>query len=250
MKKNTKDTPFYLAVFIIYFFIALIFGNTFKNAPRLADIVNALNNNPAVIVDAGHGGEDGGAIAIDGETLEKDLNLSIAIKLNDMLKKNNISTFMTRSKDESIYKKDTHKKTLRKKKTEDLRNRVNIANSNNKNILISIHQNKFTDESLTGMQIFYSGNNEHSVTLANFIKDELEKNISPPNFRENKKANKEIYLLRNTKVPAIIIECGFISNKEELKKLISEDYQNEISQCIFVGIKNFLDKTNSGQKNC
>lgn len=245
MKKNTKDTLFYSAVFIIYFFIALIFGNIFKNASRLADIVNALNNNPAVIVDAGHGGEDGGAIAIDGETLEKDLNLSIAIKLSDMLKKNNISTFMIRSKDESIYKKDDHKKTLRKKKIEDLKNRVTIANSNNKNILISIHQNKFTDESLTGMQIFYSGNNEHSVTLANFIKDELEKNISQANFRENKKANKEIYLLRNTKVPAIIIECGFISNKEELKKLTSEDYQNKIAQCIFAGIKNFLDKTNS-----
>ena len=102
---------------------------------------------------------------------------------------------MIRDTDKSIYKKDSNKKTLRRKKVEDLRNRVNIANSNDKNILISIHQNKFPDESLKGIQIFYSENNEQSIKLANFIKEDLEKNLNQTKFRENKKSGKEVYLL-------------------------------------------------------
>ena len=240
MNKKNKDTLFYLTIFIIYFVITLIMGNIFNNTSKKVGAV-ANFNTPAIIIDAGHGGEDGGAIAIDGKTLEKDINLSIAKKLNNILKSNNINTFMIRDTDESIYKKDSNKKTLRRKKVEDLRNRVNIANSNDKNILISIHQNKFPDESLKGIQIFYSENNEHSIKLANFIKEDLEKNLSQTKFRENKKSGKEVYLLNKVRIPAVIIECGFISNKEELNNLITEDYQNKLAQYIFSGLKNFLD---------
>ena len=148
---------------------------------------------------------------------------------------------MIRDTDKSIYKKDSNKKTLRRKKVEDLRNRVNIANSNDKNILISIHQNKFPDESLKGIQIFYSENNEQSIKLANFIKEDLEKNLNQTKFRENKKSGKEVYLLNKVRIPAVIIEWGFISNKEELNNLITEDYQNKLAQYIFSGLKNFLD---------
>lgn len=240
MNKKNKDTLFYLTIFIIYFVITLIMGNIFNNTSKKVGAV-ANFNTPAIIIDAGHGGEDGGAIAIDGKTLEKDINLSIAKKLNNILKSNNINTFMIRDTDESIYKKDSNKKTLRRKKVEDLRNRVNIANSNDKNILISIHQNKFPDESLKGIQIFYSENNEQSIKLANFIKEDLEKNLNQTKFRENKKSGKEVYLLNKVRIPAVIIECGFISNKEELNNLITEDYQNKLAQCIFSGLKNFLD---------
>lgn len=240
MNNKTKDTLFYLTIFIIYFVIALIIGNIFNNKSKKVVAIPEFNT-PAIIIDAGHGGEDGGAIAIDGKTLEKDINLSIAKKLNNIIKSNNINTFMIRDTDESIYKKDSNKKTLRRKKVEDLRNRVNIANSNDKNILISIHQNKFPDESLKGIQIFYSGNNEHSIRLANFLKEELEKNLNKTYFRETKKSGKEVYLLNKVKVPAVIIECGFISNKEELNNLISEGYQSNLAQYIFLGLKKFLD---------
>ena len=240
MDKKNKDTLFYLTIFIIYFVIALITGNIFNNKSKRVGAIPNFNT-PAIIIDAGHGGEDGGAIAIDGKTLEKDINLSIAKKLNNILKSNNINTFMIRDTDESIYKKDSNKKTLRRKKVEDLRNRVNIANSNDKNILISIHQNKFPDESLKGIQIFYSENNEQSIKLANFIKEDLEKNLNQTKFRENKKSGKEVYLLNKVRIPAVIIECGFISNKEELNNLITEDYQNKLAQYIFSGLKNFLD---------
>ena len=240
MNNKTKDTLFYLTIFIIYFVIALIIGNIFNNKSKKVVAIPEFNT-PAIIIDAGHGGEDGGAIAIDGKTLEKDINLSIAKKLNNIIKSNNINTFMIRDTDESIYKKDSNKKTLRRKKVEDLRNRVNIANSNDKNILISIHQNKFPDESLKGIQIFYSGNNENSIKLANFLKEELEKNLNKTKFRENKKSGKEVYLLNKVKVPAVIIECGFISNKEELNNLISEGYQSNLAQYIFLGLKKFLD---------
>ena len=240
MNNKTKGTLFYLTIFIIYFVIALIIGNIFNNKSKKVVAIPEFNT-PAIIIDAGHGGEDGGAIAIDGKTLEKDINLSIAKKLNNIIKSNNINTFMIRDTDESIYKKDSNKKTLRRKKVEDLRNRVNIANSNDKNILISIHQNKFPDESLKGIQIFYSGNNEHSIKLANFLKEELEKNLNKTDFRETKKSGKEVYLLNKVKVPAVIIECGFISNKEELNNLISEGYQSNLAQYIFLGLKKFLD---------
>ena len=240
MDKKNKDTLFYLTIFIIYFAVALIMGNIFDNTSKKVGAIPNFNT-PAIIIDAGHGGEDGGAIAIDGKTLEKDINLSIAKKLNNILKSNNINTFMIRDTDESIYKKDSNKKTLRRKKVEDLRNRVNIANSNDKNILISIHQNKFPDESLKGIQIFYSENNEQSIKLANFIKEDLEKNLNQTKFRENKKSGKEVYLLNKVRIPAVIIECGFISNKEELNNLITEDYQNKLAQYIFSGLKNFLD---------
>ena len=240
MDKKNKDTLFYLTIFIIYFVIALITGNIFNNKSKRVGAIPNFNT-PAIIIDAGHGGEDGGAIAIDGKTLEKDINLSIAKKLNNILKSNNINTFMIRDTDKSIYKKDSNKKTLRRKKVEDLRNRVNIANSNDKNILISIHQNKFPDESLKGIQIFYSENNEQSIKLANFIKEDLEKNLNQTKFRENKKSGKEVYLLNKVRIPAVIIECGFISNKEELNNLITEDYQNKLAQYIFSGLKNFLD---------
>ena len=240
MNNKTKDTLFYLTIFIIYFLIALIIGNIFNNKEKKVVAIPEFNT-PAIIIDAGHGGEDGGAIAIDGKTLEKDINLSIAKKLNNIIKSNNINTFMIRDTDESIYKKDSNKKTLRRKKVEDLMNRFNISNSNDKNILICIHHNKFPDESLKGIQIFYSGNNENSIKLANFLKEELEKNLNTTYFRETKKSGKEVYLLNKVKVPAVIIECGFISNKEELNNLISEGYQSNLAQYIFLGLKKFLD---------
>lgn len=244
MNKNTKNNLFYLIVFIIYFLIALILGNIFVNVPK--QVMNIPNfNTPAVIIDAGHGGEDGGAIGIDGITLEKDINLSIAKKLNDALRNMSISTFMVREEDRAIYKSTNIRKTLRQKKVEDLQNRVALANSNNGNILVSIHQNKFTDESLTGTQIFYSGNNKNSATLANFVKEEFTGAINEQNCRENKKSSKKIYLLKKATVPAIIVECGFMSNKEELRKLTSEDYQNTIAESISKGIKKFLNRNNN-----
>ncbi len=194
-----------------------------------------------IVIDAGHGGEDGGAVGVN-DILEKDINLKIAKKLNDIFIKSGFSAVMTRTEDKAIYKQEPGKnKTLRQKKVDDLKSRANIANSSDKNILISIHQNKFTDPQYSGTQIFYSSNNKDSELLANFVKESVIKTLQPDNKRENKKAGKDIYLLRNADIPAIIVECGFISNEEESKKLLTDEYQNSIANCIFDGVKKFLE---------
>ena len=246
--KNLESNLFYLFVIILCFFTALFLGNFFSNISKRASAV-AHFGNKIIVIDAGHGGEDGGAVAHDG-TLEKDINLKIAKKLNSLFLESGFNTTMVRTEDKAIYKDTGEKKTLRQKKVEDLKNRLHIANSNENNIFVSIHQNKFSDPNYSGTQIFYSGNKKESEFLARCIKDILKKNLQPDNKRENKKAGREIFLLNKINVPAVIVECGFLSNFEECEKLNKEEYQKEIAQCIFEGIKNFLaEKIESKEQN-
>lgn len=197
------------------------------------------NNQKTIIIDAGHGGEDGGAVGSDG-IIEKNINLAIALKLESMLEASGRKVIMTREKDTAIY--DDSAKTLKEKKKSDLRNRMGIMNKNKENdsIFVSIHQNKFPDEKYFGTQIFYSVNDEKSLELANKIKDSVTGLLQPENKREIKPANNKIFLLHNAKIPAVIVECGFISNPDEAKKLTNEKYQNEMAFSIFCGITNYL----------
>jgi len=189
-----------------------------------------------IIIDAGHGGEDGGAVAKDG-TLEKDINLDIALKLNEILSSSGYCTLMTREKDVSIYDRDQNK-NLRQKKVSDMQNRLDLINSSPSNILISIHQNKFPNKKYSGTQVFFSKNNKSSEILAKSVQSSIKSLIQPQNDREIKPANKNIFILHNSKVPAIIVECGFISNEEELKNLINPEYQSKIASAIYNGILN------------
>ena len=161
-----------------------------------------------VVIDAGHGGEDSGAVA--NSVLEKDINLEIALKLRDMLKASGIEVKMIRESDVSIY--DTASGTIRERKVSDLKNRVKIVNNNKKNILVSIHQNKFEQSKYSGAQMFYSANNDKSQILAENIRKSITGLIQPENKRELKKGGSDIYLLNKATVPAVIVECGFISN--------------------------------------
>ncbi|MDQ5983641.1 MAG: Germination-specific N-acetylmuramoyl-L-alanine amidase [Eubacteriales bacterium SKADARSKE-1] len=188
-----------------------------------------------IVIDAGHGGEDSGAVADNG-TLEKDINLDIAQRLNNMLVASGFNTIMTREHDVSIHERDS--KTLREKKASDMKNRLNIINSNPNNILISIHQNKFTEKQYCGTQIFYSKNHPASKELAESIKLSFSELIQPENKRETKPADKNIYILHNSKIPAVIVECGFISNDSELEKLTNEEYRKKLAFSIYCGILN------------
>lgn len=190
-----------------------------------------------VIIDAGHGGDDGGAIGIDG-TVEKDINLDIALKLEKLLKFYGFDVIMTRTED--VMTCDDGLDSLRKRKVSDIHNRFDILEKNPDAVFISIHQNKFEDNSQHGTQVFYSGNNDESKLLAESIQNSIVSVLQPDNSRVVKKSGSGIYLLYHAKLPAVLVECGFISNPAEVKKLNDENYRMKIAILIADGLIKYL----------
>lgn len=197
------------------------------------------HRNVTVVIDAGHGGEDSGAVA--NGILEKDINLSIAMMLRDMLTAGGYQVVMTRDTDTSIY--DPSASTTREKKNSDLHNRVNIINSNPNNILVSIHQNKFEQAQYSGTQMFYSKNHPDSILLAEELRKSVTGFLQPDNKRELKQAEDTIFILKKAEIPAVIVECGFLSNAEEAKKLSDEAYRQQMAFSIYCGIIGYLNRT-------
>ncbi len=238
MKKFSNNALFYtFLVFGLFIFSGVIFaayGEIAKNVFSDQKI-----DKFTVIIDAGHGGEDGGAVGVDG-IYEKDINLSISKKLKNFLETSGYKVIMTREEDKAIYSGEAN--TLREKKRSDLKNRLDIIekNSNKHTIFISIHQNKFPESQYFGSQIFYSKNNPLSQNLANYVKKAIVSLIQPENNREIKPSDKTIFLLHSAKIPAIIVECGFLSNREEAYRLSDEGYQGQIAFCIFCAVVNYF----------
>lgn len=190
-----------------------------------------------VIVDAGHGGDDGGAIGIDG-TVEKDINLDIALKLDKILKFYGFNVIMTRTQD--VMTCDDGLDSLRKRKISDIHNRFELMQKNPDAIFISVHQNKFEDSSQHGTQVFYSGNDERSKELAEAIQASVTLTLQRKNDRVVKKSGSGIYLLYHAKIPAVLVECGFISNSDEVKKLKDESYRMKLAILIADGLLKYL----------
>lgn len=190
-----------------------------------------------VIVDAGHGGDDGGAIGIDG-TVEKDINLDIALKLEKILKFYGFNVIMTRTQD--VMTCDDGLDSLRKRKISDIHNRFELMRKNPDSIFISVHQNKFEDSSQHGTQVFYSGNDERSKELAEAIQTSVTLTLQRKNDRVVKKSGSGIYLLYHAKIPAVLVECGFISNSDEVKKLKDESYRMKLAILIADGLLKYL----------
>ncbi|MPN35024.1 Germination-specific N-acetylmuramoyl-L-alanine amidase [bioreactor metagenome] len=188
------------------------------------------NASAVILIDPGHGGEDGGASA-DG-TLEKDVNLKISLTLADMLRLCGYKIKLTRDGDYSIY--DAGLNTIREQKNSDLKNRLKLYNDCR--LAIGIHQNHFTQSQYYGTQIFYGINNSESMPLAKSIRESVLGMLQPENKRELKKATKDIYLLYNTNSPAIFVECGFLSNPGELAKLRDTGYQQKMAYAITCGV--------------
>ncbi|MGN0569067.1 MAG: N-acetylmuramoyl-L-alanine amidase [Candidatus Fimenecus sp.] len=227
-----KSISILLAAFIISFSIV-----AFQQV-RLTSADNyKVENSPVIIIDAGHGGEDGGAVGIDG-TAEKDLNLSISLKLNEILSAMGYQTRMVRTTDTSIHNSDAN--TVRERKVSDIHNRAAIMNEYENCIYVSIHQNKYSGSSIWGAQTFYSPNNEESKELAQLIQASIANNIQPDNKRVIKQSGTNIYVLYNATKPAVMVECGFVSNANELEQLKNEEYQNEMAFAISNGIINYL----------
>lgn len=194
-----------------------------------------------VIIDAGHGGADGGAQSETG-ILEKDINLSIANKLGYILSALGYKVIYTREDDEIPYGSNCI--TIRQKKVWDIQNRMKIMNEHPNSIFISIHQNFFSQEKYKGAQVFYSPNHAESRLIAECIQNTIVSNLQRDNYRQISQSVKDIYLLQNASVPAVMVECGFLSNNEEARLLADDAYQSEIALSVAEGIIRYLnDKT-------
>lgn len=190
-----------------------------------------------VIIDAGHGGEDGGAVGVNG-VLEKDINLRIALELEKYLLQNQFEVIMIRDSDISVG--DQSLGTISERKRSDTKARLHRVEETGECILISIHQNHFSQSKYSGAQVFYSANNPASAVLAEAIRINIVQSLQPENKRENKQADKNIYLLHKCQVPAVLVECGFLSNPAETERLCTEGYQKDMAAAIYNGLIDYL----------
>lgn len=189
-----------------------------------------------VVIDAGHGGVDGGATSCTGK-LESMYNLEIALRLNDLLHLLGVHTQMVRTTDISVY---TQGETIAAKKVSDLRNRVNLVNSTENALLLSIHQNTFPESRYHGAQVFYAPNGDGNV-LAENLQSAFRQTINPDSNRQSKKGS-GIYLMEHINKTGVLIECGFLSNAEEEAKLHDKTYQQKLVCVIGSTVCNFLDR--------
>lgn len=231
-----------LGIFLLVLFGMVLCGIFLYTAEQSADSMVLSNfadkRGMTVIIDAGHGGADGGTVATDG-TPEKEFNLQIAQKLNTQLKALGIKTVMTRESDISIH--DPNKVGLRAQKVSDIHNRMKMMENTENAVFVSIHQNHFPNDGLWGTQVFYSPNTTESAALADCIQNTVVSMLQPDNKRVIKKSGTSIYLLYYAKKTAVLVECGFLSNPKETKKLNDEKYQNQMAFAIACGIMNYLN---------
>lgn len=188
---------------------------------------------PTIVVDPGHGGIDPGKVGING-SYEKDINLAIGLYLKEALEKKKCQVIMTRESDTGLYKE-----TDSNKKIADLRQRVEIMNQDNVDLIVSIHQNSFSGESSRGAQVFYQSSSASGEAFAKLLQAQLISCLDTKNHRQAK-GNADYYLLKNTKKTAVIVECGFLSNSEEAGKLCNQTYQRQVAWAIAQGTLQYL----------
>ena len=222
--------------------IAFLFG-CFNMPPKTKPTVGELASPKytTVIIDAGHGGEDGGTSSASG-LVEKDVNLDISNMLRDMLKANGINVIMTRENDKLLY--DRNVDYHGRKKKLDLAARLSVANSTPNTIFVSIHMNSFTDPKYSGMQVWYSPNNKDSYTLAEVIRAQNNAMLQSNNKRQTTRATSAINILYNAKCPAVLVECGFLSNPNEARLFESDEYRQRVAFVICCAISDFLNNAN------
>ncbi len=189
-----------------------------------------------VVIDSGHGGNDPGKIAADG-TLEKNINLAIALKLQKYLEAADVNVIMTRTTDEGLYDP-----AAPNKKVQDMKNRITLMEESGADLIVSIHQNSYSDSAIHGAQVFYYTTSASSKALAETLQNILITDLDPQNHRQAK-ANDSYYLLKKTTHPIVIVECGFLSNPEEAARLKSEGYQDELAWVLHLGILQHLNQS-------
>lgn len=229
---------FHAAIALLTFCIvvsALLFAKG-KIDEAISVSTSALNDRPVLIIDAGHGGMDGGCSTADGKT-EKGINLNILLSVRDMARLYGYNVEATRIKDMSIHDKGVT--GIRNQKVSDMENRLELFNKYPNAVCVSIHQNTFSDTKYSGAQMFYSDKNPESERLASIMQSRFVSNLQPENQREIKLCGSELYLCYYCDNPAVMIECGFLSNPEEAAKLTDKAYQHKVAFTIFSGISEY-----------
>lgn len=218
-------------------FYYLIYGAMQYN---LAAVASSLNNQPVtVVIDAGHGGEDGGTVSVSGIP-ESKINLAIALRLEQILALCGVSTSMIRSEDVSVSNGGS---TVSERKVSDLKRRVELVNTTPNALLVSIHQNHFSEPKYDGAQVFYSPMSE-SKSLAQRTQQLLRSGLDPCNRREIKAAD-SVYLMEQIRCPGILVECGFLSNPEEAALLNTENYQTKLACVLGCALTQYLEEGNN-----
>ena len=217
-----------------FFLFCLIFATLFTANYQLSTH-QYVSTTPlpkfSVVLDAGHGGVDTGAVSKNG-VFERDINLQITQKLGKMLNSMGITVVYTRTTQDALFNDFSHGHKLK-----DMKARAQVIKQANPNLVISIHLNSFTDSSAHGAQVFYKPHDEFSQELSQHIQDLFLKNIT--GSRKNS-MNGDFYILNYSPSPAILVECGFLSNVEEEKLLVTSTYQEKIAYLIMCGVVSYF----------
>ena len=229
-----KRKNLYLGIITVAVIAILLYIFLFNQ--EAVPTMNILISDKIIGIDPGHGGIDSGAVGPSG-VAEDEINLQIALKLKDIIVENGGKVVMTRETDEGLYTDKS--KTLKEMKTEDLHKRKEIIERENCDILISIHLNSFEESKYYGAQTFYGKDNEESRKLAISIQNQLKEELDKDNKRVAQELE-DVFLINELDIPAVLVECGFLSNPKEEKLLADEDYQMKVALAIYNGIVKYL----------
>ena len=223
-----------LIIFVLLLSFIVSGCTVFSSAKRVSKA-----QNPILVIDPGHGGEDGGAVAADG-TKESEINLAVALKMEALCGLLGVNSVMTRESEILDYPKSAN--TIRAKKIADQKARIELINSTPNAVLISVHQNTYPNAKPSGGQALY-GNADGSQVLAELIQDNISMNIDADNNRGAAKISDDIYLMKKADCPAVLVECGFISNPTELEMLKTEEYQTKLAAVFVASYTQFISET-------
>lgn len=239
MKKPVNYDSLVRAILLALMFVTVCFiirgGSRLVSSVSSGEVETEISEEKfCVVIDAGHGGADPGKVSVDG-SLEKDINLQIALKLQKFLQMQDVNAVLTRDTDAGLYDENASNK-----KVQDMKNRVAIIEEYQPELTVSIHQNSYHEEYVHGAQVFYYAGSEKSKALAERIQQVMALELERDNARQAK-ANDSYYLLKKTSSPVVIVECGFLSNYEEAQKLASEAYQEKVAWAIHLAIMQYLN---------
>lgn len=228
---NRRIMEILSAVFLLLF---VFFISRYTGLAVSGTSVHIGKAKPVVVLDAGHGGNDPGKVGVDG-SLEKDINLAITLKVKEYLEQSDVEVILTRENDKGLYSEsDSNKKTA------DMKNRCKKIAEADPSIVVSIHQNSYHQENISGGQVFYYKGSDKGKRLAETLQKRFDYVLGEKNTRVAK-ANDNYYLLLHVKCPIVIVECGFLSNWNESAMLKSEEYQDKLAWTIHMGIMEYLN---------
>ena len=240
MQRTWKEKVAFVLLLAGILFFSYVYCDRAKQE-HVQYTMNDVQELPVVVIDAGHGGPDPGKVGVNG-ALEKEINLKIAGRLKSLLEQNDVLVVMTREED-----KDLASEHASNRKNEDLRARIRVLEEAEPVLMVSIHQNSYPEPDVDGAQVFYYSSSKEGKKLGTQIQESLKREVKDGNHRIAK-ANKEYYLLKKATCPAVIVECGFLSNPEEAELLAQEEYQEKLAFAICLGILEYMNTAEGAEE--